>query len=62
MIAWMASWMHACATYAKDACSSIIWAPAAITAIIGPKGSGGILDISLDRRTVVIGMIINMAW
>ena len=56
----MINWMHSRATFDEDAVPSIIWPPAAITAILGPKGSGGILDISPDRRTVVVGMIINI--
>ena len=56
----MITWMHARATYDEDAVPSIIWTPAAVTAILGPKGPGGILDISPDRRTVVVGMIINI--
>ena len=56
----MIIWMHTRATFDEDAVPSIIWAPAAITAILGPKGSGGILDISPNRRTVVIGMTINI--
>ena len=47
----MIIWMHSRATFDEDAVPSIIWPPAAITAILGPKGSGGILDISPDRRT-----------
>ena len=53
-------WMHTRATFDEDAVPSIIWARAAITAILGPTGSGGILDISPDRRTVAIGMIMNI--